>query len=226
MDFILELAKTRGIEVVEDNAQGLLGKYRGRYLGTFGGLAALSFHETKNFHCGEGGALLINDPRYVPRAEVIREKGTNRGRFFRGEVDKYTWVDLGSSYLPADILAAFLCAQLEAREWVQARRRKIWEYYAQRLQAWSRQEGVRLPTMPGHCEQAYHMFALIMPSLAARTRLIEHLKERGILSVFHYVPLHLSAMGQRLGGAPGDCPVTEDVSERLVRLPFYTDLTV
>lgn len=225
MDAIMEVAKRYNIAVVEDNAHGLFGKYKGKYLGTFGCLATLSFHETKNFTCGEGGALLINDPQYIERAEIIREKGTNRSRFFRGEVDKYTWVDIGSSYLPSDILAAFLYAQLEAREEIQVKRRRIWEYYYEHLRDWAQEHGVRLPIVPADCEQSYHMFYLLMPDLKARTRLISHLKERGILSVFHYLPLHLSPMGKQFGGKPGDCPVTEDISNRLVRLPFYNDLT-
>ncbi|MBN1810218.1 MAG: dTDP-4-amino-4,6-dideoxygalactose transaminase [Anaerolineae bacterium] len=225
MDAILDIAKSHGVAVVEDNAHGLFGKYRDRYLGTFGCLATQSFHETKNFNCGEGGALLVNDPQYVERAEVIREKGTNRSRFFRGEVDKYTWVDVGSSYLPSDMLAAYLLAQLEARDEIQAKRRRVWEYYADQLGDWAKARDVRLPVVPPHCEQSYHLFYLLMPSLEARTRLISHLKAHSILSVFHYLPLHLSPMGQRFGGQPGDCPVTEDVSDRLVRLPFYNDLT-
>ena len=225
MDAILDIGRRHGAAVVEDNAHGLLGRYKGKQLGTFGCLATLSFHETKNFTCGEGGALLINDPRYIERAEIIREKGTNRSRFFRGEVDKYTWVDVGSSYLPSDILAAFLYAQLEARETIQTRRRRIWEQYAELLKDWARDNAVRLPIVPGHCEQPFHMFYLLMPSLAVRQALIAHLKDRGIMSVFHYQPLHLSAMGRRFGGKPGDCPVTEDSSDRLLRLPFYYGLT-
>ncbi len=215
-----------GMAVVEDNAHGLFAKYRGRFLGTFGCLAAQSFHETKNFTCGEGGALLINDARYVERAEIIREKGTDRSRFFRGQVDKYTWVDVGSSYLPSDILAAFLYAQLEARQQIQTKRRRVWEYYHQHLQGWAEDHGVRLPVVPPHCEQPYHMFYLIMPSLRERQGLIAHLRARGILSVFHYQPLHLSSMGLRYGYGAGDCPVTERVSECLLRLPFYNDLTI
>jgi len=225
MDAILEIAGRHGVAVVEDNAHGLFGKYRDRFLGTLGRLAVQSFHETKNYSCGEGGALLVNDQRYLERAEIIREKGTNRGRFLRGQVDKYTWVDLGSSYLPSDILAAFLRAQLEARARVQARRRRIWEYYSLHLEDWARGCGARLPVVPAHCEQPYSMFYMLMPSTSQRDALIGHLKTRSILSVFHYVPLHLSEMGRRFGGKDGDCPVTEDVSGRLVRLPFYNDLT-
>ena len=225
MDAILAIAQHHGIAVVEDNAHGLFGKYKGRYLGTFGCLATQSFHETKNFTCGEGGALLINDPQYIERAEIIREKGTNRSRFFRGLVDKYTWVDVGSSYLPSDILAAFLYAQLEARDQIQARRQRIWHYYNDHLQDWATANDVRLPIVPAYCEQPYHMFYLLLPSLQQRQALIEHLKGHGILSVFHYLPLHLSDMGRKFGGQPGDCPVTEDISDRLLRLPFYNDLS-
>jgi len=225
MDAILEIARRHGVAVIEDNAHGLFGRYKRKYLGTFGCMATQSFHETKNFTCGEGGALLVNDPRYVERAEIIREKGTNRSRFFRGEIDKYTWVDVGSSYLPSDILAAFLYAQLEARDSIQAKRRRIWEYYAERLKDWAEDNSVRLPVVPERCEQPFHMFYLLMPSLSQRQGLIEHLKERGILAVFHYQPLHLSDMGLRYGGKPGQCPVTESVSDRLLRLPFYNGLT-
>jgi dTDP-4-amino-4,6-dideoxygalactose transaminase len=225
MDTICEIADRHGIPVVEDNAHGLFAKYKGRWLGTFGALATQSFHETKNFICGEGGALLINDQRYVERAEIVREKGTNRSQFFRGQVDKYTWVDLGSSYLPSDILAAYLFAQLEAREHVLAQRKRVFEYYAEHLQAWAQAHGARLPAIPSYCEQSYHMFYVLLPSLQKRQQLIEHLRDRDILSVFHYVPLHLSPMGRKWGYQEGDCPVTEDVSDRLVRLPFYNELS-
>ncbi len=225
MDTILDVAECYGVPVVEDNAHGLFGKYKDKYLGIFGCLATQSFHETKNFTCGEGGALLINDPQYIERAEIIREKGTNRSRFFRGQVDKYTWVDHGSSYLPSDILAAFLYAQLEAREHIQAKRRRVWEYYYEHLQKWAWNHDVRLPIVPEHCEQPYHLFYLLIPSLEQRQALIAHLKAHGISSVFHYLPLHLSKMGRQFGGKEGNCPVTEDVSNRLLRLPFYNNLT-
>jgi dTDP-4-amino-4,6-dideoxygalactose transaminase len=225
MDEILAIANRHGIPVVEDNAHGLFGAYRARALGTFGCLAAQSFHETKNVTCGEGGALVINDPAYIERAEVIREKGTNRSRFFRGLIDRYTWVDVGSSALPSDLLAAFLYAQLEAREQIQARRRRVWEFYDRALRSWAERHGVRLPVVPTHCAHPYHLYYLLMPSLDHRQALIARLKAQGILAVFHYLPLHLSEMGQRFGGKPGDCPVTESVSDRLIRLPFYTDLT-
>lgn len=226
LDTILRIASQHQIPVVEDNAHGLFGKYRGRYLGTFGQLATLSFHETKNFTCGEGGAILINDPDLIERAEIIREKGTNRSRFFRGMVDKYTWVDIGSSYLPSDILAAFLYAQLEQWQTIQAKRQHIWSSYYAGLSEWAAQGGVQLPFIPADCcEQAYHMFYMLLPDLKRRQALIQYLRSQGILSVFHYLPLHLSEMGLRMGGKIGDCPVTESVSDRLIRLPFYNAIS-
>ncbi len=224
MDGILKIAGKHGIPVLEDNAHGLFGTYKGKYLGTFGALATQSFHETKNFTCGEGGALLINEPRYIERAEIIREKGTNRSRFFRGLVDKYSWVDLGSSYLPSDILSGFLLAQLELRHEIQAHRRNAWEFYMRELASWAGEHGVRLPVVPNDCAQSYHMFYLLLPSLAERQALITHLAAHEICSVFHYLPLHLSEMGRRLGGREGDCPITEHVSDRLLRLPLYNDI--
>lgn len=225
MDVIMALAKEHSLAVVEDNAHALFARYKGRYLGAFGELATQSFHETKNFTCGEGGALLINDPKLIERAEIIREKGTNRSRFFRGQIDKYTWVDLGSSYLPSDMLAAYLWAQFEQAPAIQRRRREIWDRYQTHLSQWASLRGVKLPTVPDHVEQSYHMYYLLLPSLELRTALISHLKSRGILSVFHYLPLHLSDMGRRFGGQTGDCPVTEAVSDRLLRLPFFHALT-
>lgn len=247
MDAIMEIANRHNVTVIEDNAHGLFGKYKGRWLGTFGAMATQSFHETKNITCGEGGALLINDPQYVERAEIIREKGTNRSRFFRGQVDKYSWVDVGSSYVMSDVLAAFLYGQLEQWESIQAKRRAIWERYDQALGDWCEARGLRRPIIPEHCEQAYHMYYLLMPSLEARTAFIEHLAKHEIKAVFHYLPLHRSEYAQKLasrsdskGACPparrpygserskepkADCPVTEDVSDRLVRLPFYTSMT-
>jgi len=225
MDTIMAIANQYGIPVIEDNAHGLFGKYKGRYLGTFGAFATQSFHETKNFQCGEGGALIINAPEMIERAEIIREKGTNRSRFFRGQVDKYTWVDIGSSYLPSYLLAAFLYAQLESRNIIQAARQSIWERYALELRDWATENDIRLPIISSECEQPYHMFYLLMPSLEARQAFIQHLKVAGIIAVFHYLPLHLSKMGMDLGGKPGDCPVVEDISDRLVRLPFYNAMT-
>lgn len=225
MDALARLASPRHIAIVEDNAHGLFGRYRGRPLGTFGDLATLSFHETKNITCGEGGALVVNTPGLYERAEIIREKGTNRSRFFRGEIDKYTWLDIGSSYLPSDILAAFLCAQLEGRDRIQRRREAIWRRYFSELTDWAAAHDVRLPVVPPTCEQPFHLFYLLLPSAQAREHLSTYLNEACINSVSHYVPLHLSPMGQRLGGRPGDCPVTEDVSARLLRLPLFIDLS-
>ncbi len=225
MDSILAIASRHGVRVVEDNAHGLFSKYKGRYTGTMGCLAAQSFHETKNLTCGEGGALVINDAALVERALVIREKGTNRSRFFRGEVDKYSWVDLGSSYLPSDLLAAFLYAQLEASDQIQEKRRRIWDHYYESLADWAESNDVRLPVIPSDCEQSHHMFYLLLPSIEHREWLISHLKSQGMLSVFHYSPLHLSEAGKRLAARAAQCPVTEDISERLLRLPFYNDLS-
>ena len=225
MDIIMDVAARHNVAVVEDNAHGLFATYKGRLLGTFGMMAAQSFHETKNFTCGEGGALLINVASLVERAEIIREKGTDRSRFFRGQVDKYSWVDVGSSYLPSDLLSAFLLAQLEAREQIQAKRKQIWEQYDENLAGWARDNGIQTPFVPEGCGQAYHMFYMLLPSLRSRRAFIAHLKAQGILSVFHYLPLHTSEMGRRFGGKPGDCPVTEEVSDRLVRLPFYNSLS-
>ncbi len=225
MDAILEIANRHGIPVVEDNAHGIFGKYKGKPLGTFGVMATQSFHETKNITCGEGGALVINDRSYLEQAEIIREKGTDRSRFFRGQVDKYSWVSPGSSYLPSDMLAAYLFGQLEQAEKIQAKRRLIWDYYAQHLAAWAEEHRVRLPLVPACCEQPYHMFYMLMPDLAKRQGMIEHLKSRGIYSVFHYLPLHLSTMGLKFGGKAGDCPVTERVSDQLLRLPLHVELS-
>jgi dTDP-4-amino-4,6-dideoxygalactose transaminase len=225
MDTLEAAAKRNGIAIVEDNAHGLFGKYRGRHLGTFGSMATLSFHETKNVSCGEGGALLINDGALAERAEIIREKGTDRSRFFRGEVDKYGWVDVGSSYLPSELLAAMLAAQLEAADWVQERRAHLWHRYQRELGDWSQRHGIDMPVIPPDCDQTFHMFYVMLPSLQMRERLIAHLKSLGILAVFHYQALHLSRMGRRLGGEPGQCPVTEDIADRLLRLPFYTNMT-
>jgi dTDP-4-amino-4,6-dideoxygalactose transaminase len=225
MDAIMEIANRHNVPVIEDNAHGLFGKYKGKYLGTFGVMATQSFHETKNFTSGEGGALLINDPKYIEDAEILREKGTNRSRFFRGQVDKYTWVNVGSSYLPSDMLAAFLLAQLEKREQIQFSRQKLWETYYKELSAWAEENNVQMPFVPAYCEQTYHMFYILFPNLEKRQAAIAHLKARGIQAVFHYLPLHLSPMGEKYGGKPGDCEVTEHVSDQLLRLPFYTNMT-
>jgi len=229
MDAIIEIADRHGVTVIEDNAHGLFGKYKGRWLGTFGQMATQSFHETKNITCGEGGALLVNDSRFEERAEIIREKGTNRARFFRGQVDKYSWVDVGSSYVMSDVLAAFLFGQLEQWENIQAKRKAIWERYDGALNDWAEARGIRRPIVPEHCEQAYHMYYLLMPSLQARTDFIAQLKKQGVNAVFHYLPLNRSEFALRAmengGWQRTDCPVTEDVSDRLVRLPFFTSMS-
>lgn len=225
MDAINQIAFAHNIPVVEDNAHGLFGKFRGKNLGTLGALATQSFHETKNISTGEGGALIINDPQYNGRAEIIREKGTNRSRFFKGMVDKYTWVDIGSSYLPSEMIAAMLLSQLEAADKIQAKRKFVWATYFKELSDWAEKEGVQLPNVPDYCEQPGHLFYLLLPNLETRTRFISWMKSQDILFVFHYLPLHLSDMGIKLGGSIGDCPVTEDVCDRLVRLPLFYDLT-
>lgn len=225
MESIMGVADAHGIPVVEDNAHGLFGRYKDKYLGTFGCLATLSFHETKNFTCGEGGALLINDPGFIDRAEIIREKGTDRSRFFRGQVDKYSWVDLGSSYLPSDMAAAFLWGQFECRDLILSRRRSVWEHYGRLLASWAVEHSVRLPLVPDHCEHTCHLFYLVVPTLEERQALLEYLAQREIHAIFHYLPLHLSPMGLSLGGRKGDCPVSEEISDRLLRLPFYNNLS-
>jgi len=222
MDTIMDIANKYKIPVIEDNAHGLFGKYKDRYLGTFGTFATQSFHETKNFSCGEGGALLINDENYIERAEIIREKGTNRTKFFRGEVDKYTWVDIGSSYLLSDILAAFLFAQLEQRDKIQSKRKKNWATYYNSLKKWAEANNVRLPFIPEYCEQAYHIFYLLFDSEKLRNRFLAYMQKNGINAIFHYIPLHSSDMGKQFGKF--DCTVTESVSKRIIRLPFYNEL--
>jgi dTDP-4-amino-4,6-dideoxygalactose transaminase len=223
MEAILELGDRHGVAVIEDNAHGLGATYRGRALGSMGQLASLSFHETKNVHCGEGGALLISNPALVERAEILREKGTNRSRFFRGQVDKYTWVDVGSSYLPSDLLAAFLTAQLEDFESIQAQRSHIWQTYASELQTWSKENGFVLPDPPPHSQHCAHLFGVLAPDLAQRQLLIAHLDALGIKAVFHYVPLHSSPMGRHFAPRT-ELPITDSVSERLVRLPLFAGL--
>jgi dTDP-4-amino-4,6-dideoxygalactose transaminase len=225
MDELLRVSTEAGVPIVEDCAHGLFGTYRGRNLGTLGRFGTLSFHETKNFTCGEGGALLINEPEWIERAEILRQKGTDRGRFLRGQVDRYTWVDFGSSYLPSEVQAAFLYAQLEHRAQIQARREALWRRYREELADWAGARGVALPHVPDRSTHPAHLFYLLLPSLAGRDALAAHLRKQGILAVFHYQPLHRSAMGRRFGGLSGDCPVAEDVSERLLRLPLYNSLT-
>lgn len=225
MDEIMAIAERHGLVVIEDAAQALLSTYKGRYLGTIGHIGCLSFHETKNIISGEGGALLVNDVKFVERAEIIREKGTNRSQFFRGQVDKYTWVDIGSSYLPSELIGAFLYAQLEESEGIIARRRHICALYAENLSILEEKGCCRLPgrEAPGITGNG-HMFYLILPDLETRGRLIGRLKEAGILSVFHYVPLHSSPAGKRYARVHGEMDVTENLSDRLLRLPLYHDL--
>ena len=225
MEAIGRIAADRGIPVVEDNAHGLFGARRGRPLGSFGRLATLSFHETKNVTCGEGGALVVNDAALAERAEILREKGTDRSKFFRGEVDKYTWHDVGSSYVPSEILAAFLYAQLERRDEIQRRRLAHWHAYREALAPWAEATGVRLPIVPEGSDHPGHLFQVLLPTAAMRDAFLAHLHAHDVGAVFHYLPLHLSPMGRRFGGQPGDCPVTESVSERLVRLPLSGGLT-
>jgi dTDP-4-amino-4,6-dideoxygalactose transaminase len=224
MDAIGRLASAANIVVIEDNAHGLFGRYRGKALGTFGALATQSFHDTKNIACGEGGALVVNDPRFTERAEILREKGTNRSRFFRGQIDKYTWVDVGSSYVLSDLLAALLVSQLERHAELQAHRVRLWNRYAAELPDWAAQRDVRLPTVPAHCEQPAHVFYLLVPA-ERRAAFIDHMKARGVQVVFHYQALNTSPMGRTHGGRPGECPVTERIAEELVRLPLYSDMS-
>lgn len=221
MDAIMAIANRHGLTVVEDAAQGILSTYKGRPLGSIGQLAALSFHETKNVISGEGGALLINDERLIERAEIIREKGTNRSKFFRGQVDKYTWVDMGSSYLPSEILAAFLAAQLEQADDITERRLAIWNAYHAAFEGLEAQGRVRRPVMPPQCTHNAHMYYLLLPDLAARTAFIDHLRQAGIGAVFHYIPLHSSPAGRKYGRTGSSMAVTDTASECLVRLPLW-----
>ncbi len=225
MDEVSRIAHRHGITVIEDNAHGLFASYRGARLGTLARMSTLSFHETKNISCGEGGALILNDERDIERAEVLREKGTNRRRFMRGQVDKYTWVDVGSSFLPSDVNAAILLAQLEKHDSIQTRRHEIWREYADGIAKWCAHHDVKQPTIPAGCEHSAHMYYLIAPSLDFRSRFMAHLKNHGVATAFHYQSLHLSDMGRRYGGREGDCPVTEKMSDSLVRLPMWNGLT-
>ena len=227
IDGIREVLRDRpDVAIIEDNAHGLFGRWRDQPLGSLGRFATLSFHETKNFVCGEGGALVLNDPGDVDRAWVLYEKGTDRRAFFLGQVDKYSWRDTGSSFGLADILAASLFGQLEQREKIQAKRRAIFESYFDGLTGAAEKYGVSLPVVPEHCVPAYHLFYVLLPDHATRTRVIDELRAEGIRAVFHYVPLHSSAAGQNFAARPTDCPVSIDVSERLLRLPFHNALSI
>ena len=224
MDAITAIARRHGLLVVEDAAQALGATYRGRALGSFGDLAALSFHETKSVVSGEGGALLVNDPNMSQRAEIVREKGTNRSAFFRGHVDKYTWVDVGSSYLPSDLLAAVLLAQLEAADELTAQRHAIWDRYHAGFAALEAAGIVRRPTVPAHCGHNAHLYYLLLPSVEMRQHVIGELTAAGVGAIFHYVPLHSSPAGRRFGRTSGSLPVTDDVANRIVRLPMWPGL--
>lgn len=224
MDPITEVADRHGLSVFEDAAQGIMASYKNRPLGSIGKLAALSFHETKNIIAGEGGALSINDLAYVERAEIIREKGTNRSQFFRGQIDKYSWVDIGSSYLPGEIVAAFLYAQMDAADSITRRRLSMWNIYHTAFETLERDGIVRRPIVPPHCQHNAHMYYLLLPDLPARSRFISELEVRGVHAVFHYVPLHSSPFGKQVGRVHGNITNTESLSERLVRLPLWLGL--
>lgn len=219
------LAQWPEAALIEDNAHGLFGSWRGEPLGSFGRFATLSFHETKNFICGEGGALLINDAADVDRARVLYDKGTNRQAFFLGHVDKYSWKDTGSSFGLSDTLAAQLWGQLEKREQILAKRRAVWERYAAMVAPLAAEHGLSLPVVPDGADQAFHMFYVLLPDRALRDRVLAGMVARGVHPTFHYVPLHSSDAGRRFSDAPGSCPVSTDVSGRLLRLPFYNNLT-
>lgn len=224
MDTIMDIARRHNLLVIEDAAQGIMSTYKGRPLGSIGHMAALSFHETKNIIAGEGGALLVNDPRLVERAEVIREKGTNRSQFFRGQVDKYTWVDVGSSYLPGEIVAAFLWAQMEEADMINRRRLDIWANYHQWFASLEKAGKIQRPTIPRECTHNAHMYYLMFPSLEARSAVIARLKGRGIQTVFHYIPLHSSPVGKEMGRAASDMSNTDAAGDRLLRLPLWLGL--
>ena len=221
MDTIKSIAGKHNLYIIEDAAQGVNAKYKDRYLGTIGDIGTYSFHETKNYYCGEGGAIVLNDDNFIESAEIIREKGTNRTKFFRGEIDKYTWVDIGSSYLSSDILAAFLYGQFEKLDETNDKRKAIYENYYNGLKDLQSEGLLRLPIIPSDCVTNYHMFYIILPTEKKRNNLMYELKSKGILAVFHYLPLHTSPMGQKYGYKHGDLPMTEDLSARVLRLPIY-----
>ena len=226
MKQIMEIAEENNLKVVEDAAQGVNAKYKGKYLGTIGDFGCYSFHETKNYVCGEGGALLINtdDQEITERVEIIREKGTDRSKFFRGEVDKYTWMDIGSSYLPSDILAAFLYAQFEKLDEIQEKRMKVWNAYYEALKPFEDDGKIRLPVVPEYAKHNAHMFYVIFKNEEARNRVMHELKNKGIFAVFHYIPLHSSPKGISLGYREKDLKITENLSKQLLRLPLYTEI--
>jgi dTDP-4-amino-4,6-dideoxygalactose transaminase len=226
MDQIQAIAEKHNLVVIEDAAQAVNANYNGRALGSLGQLGCYSFHETKNYACGEGGALCINDPKMVERAEIIREKGTNRSRFIRGQVDKYTWVDVGGSHLPSELAMAFLYGQLEQMDLIQHHRRVVYERYCELLKPFADKGVLRLPVVPANCQQNYHVFYILTNDSTTRNELLNHMRSQRIGAVFHYVPLHTAPMGQSYGYSTGDLPVTEELHARLIRLPFYGDLTI
>ena len=225
MDKILEIAQKYNLKVIEDAAQGVMAKYKGKYLGTIGDIGCYSFHETKNYSMGEGGAIILKNEKDIELAEIIREKGTNRSKFYRGQVDKYTWVDVGSSYLPSDINAAYLLGQLEAAEKINNNRLEIWNYYNNNFEVLENDGYIKRPFIPRECEHNAHMYYIKTKSLDERTKLINYLKENGIQAVFHYVPLHTSSAGKKFGKFVGEDRYTTVESEKLVRLPLYYNLS-
>jgi dTDP-4-amino-4,6-dideoxygalactose transaminase len=225
MESLVAISKKHGVPIIEDNAHGLFGQYRGRPLGSFGAFATQSFHDTKNVTCGEGGALIVNDPQYTERAEILWEKGTNRKKFLAGLVDKYTWVDIGSSFLLSDLQAAFLFGQFEQAEQIQMLRHGVWQHYSDRLEPIAKELQIALPQVPDHCRHAAHLFYILLRDHTLRDQLISFLRSHNIASAFHYLPLHLSPMGRQFGYKEGDCPVTEEISGRLLRLPFHNRLS-
>ena len=225
MDAIVDISERTGVPIIEDNAHGLFGAYKDKLLGSMGSFATQSFHSTKNFSCGEGGALIINDQSYADRAEIIREKGTNRSLFFQGKIDRYSWVDVGSSYVMSDILASMLLAQLEETQWIQATRKRSWWFYYDQLEDWCLANKVVRPTVPAHCDQAYHMFYLVLPTPVARKAFIKHMSQADIDAPFHYLPLDASDFVKtQFPDLVDGCPITADLSARLVRLPLYNDI--
>lgn len=225
MDAIMDIAERHGLLVVEDAAQAVNATYKGRYLGTIGHLGCYSFHETKNFISGEGGALLVNEERFIERAEIIREKGTNRSNYFRGEVDKYTWVDVGSSFLPSELVAAFLYAQLEEADKINDKRLSLWHAYYTELKPLRDAGKLSVPLIPSYCGHNAHMFYILLPKKEQRDALIYFLKEQGVNAVFHYIPLHTAPMGRQVQPAVPELPMTENLAPRLLRLPIFYDLT-
>lgn len=225
MDKLMHIAKKHNLKVIEDAAQAVDAKYKNKYLGSIGDMGTYSFHETKNFVCGEGGALIINNDQYIDRAEIIREKGTNRSKFFKGFVDKYTWCDIGSSYLPSDILAAVLQAQLENKDIITKKRKQVFDRYVNGLKKLEEREILSIIKIPEYNTPNYHIFYFLLNDVNTRDSLLSYLKNNGIGAVFHYIPLHTSIMGEKLGYKLGDLPVSESVSERLIRLPIFASLT-